>query len=290
MDIMYLYQTLILIGSVVVTASVRDIIRRRKSVRTYSGEALRSEDRKKLDEFLRALGNPFGVPVEFRFLDAKEYALSSPVIVGTDEYVAAKVRRVPQSEIAYGYSFEAFCLFAESLGIGTVMLAATLSRRAFERAMEVKDTEVMPVASPIGYPADKQSVREKLMRKGIKADERLPFDTLFFENSFAHGLIPEYAGQFRDALEMARLAPSAGNKQPWRAVVCGDKVHFYEKKSKAMSNNPLGDIQKVDVGIALAHFDLTLKESGISGDFAVDDPGFSTDNSIEYIVTYEVKH
>ncbi|MCH5261196.1 MAG: nitroreductase, partial [Lachnospiraceae bacterium] len=79
-------------------------------------------------------------------------------------------------------------------------------------------------------------------------------------------------------------------KQPWRAVVCGDKVHFYEKKSKAMSNNPLGDIQKVDVGIALAHFDLTLKESGISGDFAVDDPGFSTDNSIEYIVTYEVKH
>lgn len=64
-------------------ASVKDIIRRRKSVRTYSGEALRSEDRQKLDEFLKTSDNPFGVPVEFRFLDAKEYALSSPVIVGT---------------------------------------------------------------------------------------------------------------------------------------------------------------------------------------------------------------
>ena len=270
--------------------SVKEIIRRRKSVRTYSGEPLRSEDRQKLNEFLKTLENPFGVPVEFRFLDAKEYALSSPVIVGTEEYVAAKINRVPQSEIAYGYSFEAFCLFAESLGIGTVMLAATLSRNAFEKALEVKDTEVMPVASPIGYPADKQSVREKLMRRGIKADERKPFDTLFFENSLDRGLAPDHAGQFRDALEMARLAPSAGNKQPWRAVVCGDKVHFYEKKTKAMSNNPLGDIQKVDVGIALAHFHLTLKESGITGSFAVEDPGFETDDSTEYIVTYEVKY
>ena len=270
--------------------SVKDIIRRRKSVRTFSGEALRSEDRQKLDEFLKALDNPFGIPVEFRFLDAKEHELSSPVVVGTDCYVAAKVSRVPQSEIAFGYSFEKFCLHAASIGVGTVMLAATISRKTFERAMEIKDTEVMPVASPIGYPADKMSVRETLMRKGIKADERLPFDTLFFENSFAQGLTPEYVGQFRDALEMVRLAPSAGNKQPWRAVVCGDTVHFYEKKDKAMSNNPLGDIQKVDVGIALAHFDLTLKENGINGRFAVKNPGLVTDDSIEYIVTYEVRH
>ena len=270
--------------------SIKDIIRRRKSVRTYSGVPLRPDDRQKLNEFLKELDNPFGIPIEFRFLDAKEHELSSPVIIGTEEYVAAKVSRVPQAEIAYGYSFERFCLFAESLGIGTVMLAATISRSTFEKAMEVKDTEVMPVASPIGYPADKQSVREKLMRKGIKADERLPFDTLFFENSFAHGLTPEKAGVFQDALEMARLAPSAGNKQPWRAIVCGDKVHFYEKKAKAMSNNPLGDIQKVDVGIALAHFDLTLKENGINGQFEISDPGFEVDDSIEYIVTYEVRH
>ena len=57
-----------------------------------------------------------------------------------------------------------------------------------------------------------------------------------------------------------------------------------------MSNNPIGDIQKVDVGIALAHFDLTLQESGIGGSFAVEDPGLETDDPIEYIVTYEVKH
>ena len=193
-----------------------------------------------------------------------------------------------QFEIAFGYSFEKFCLFAGSLGIGTVMLAAAISCSAFEKAMEIKDNEVMPVASPIGYPAEKRSVRETLMRKGIKADERLPFDTLFFENSFAQSLSPEKAGIFRETLEMVRFAPSAGNKQPWRTVVCGNKVHFYEKKAKAMQNNSLGDIQKVDIGIALAHFDLTLKEAGTVGNFVVKDPGLETDAQTEYIITYEV--
>lgn len=270
--------------------SIKDVIRKRKSVRTFNGKALRAEDKQKLEEYLRGLDNPFGVAVTFRFLNAKEHGLSSPVIVGTEDYVAAKVSRVPQSEIAFGYCFEKFCLYAQMLGIGTVMLAATISRKPFEKAMEVKDTEVMPVASPVGYPADKMSVRESLMRKGIKADERLPFEELFFEDSFAQNLSPDRAGTFRDAFEMLRLAPSAGNKQPWRVVVCGNAVHFYEKKTKAMSNDPLGDIQKVDVGIALAHFDLTLQESGINGHFAVKDPGFDIDDAMEYIVSYEVKY
>ena len=59
------------------------------------------------------MGCPFGVSVEFRFLDAKEYELSSFVIVGTDFYIAAKVSRVPQSEIVYPITSEDI---AESVG------------------------------------------------------------------------------------------------------------------------------------------------------------------------------
>lgn len=268
--------------------SIKNIIRKRKSVRTFSGSPLSTDDRQKLTEYIKNADNPFGIPVEFRILNAKEHDLSSPVIIGADDYVTAKVSRGPLSELAFGYSFEKFCLYAESLGIGTVMLAATISRNTFEKAMEIADNEVMPVASPIGYPADKRSMREKLMRKGIKADERLPFETLFFKDSFAKSLSPDNAGQFRDALEMVRLAPSAANKQPWRAVLCGNSVHFYKNKARAMSNNTLGDIQKVDIGIALAHFDLTLKESSINGHFTANDPGLQTDDSIEYIITYEM--
>ena len=259
-----------------------DLIRQRKSVRTFDGKPLGMDDRSALEAYTASLTNPFCVPVTFRLLDVKEYGLSSPVIVGADTYLAAKVERVPNFEIAYGYSFEKVCLYALSRGIGTVMLAASLSRAAFEKAMEVKDGEVMPVASPVGYPAEKKSIRESLMRKGLKADARKPFDQLFFEGDFSHSL-PQ-ADFYAKALEMARWAPSAGNGQPWRAVVDGDSVHFYE--AKTMKDSPLGDIQKVDVGIALAHFDMTLEEEGVNGSYIFSDPGIAAPGNTHYIVTY----
>ena len=161
------------------------------------------------------------------------------------------------------------------------MLAASLSRTAFEKAMEVKDGEVMPVASPVGYPAEKKSIRESLMRKGLKADDRKPFDQLFFEGGFAQPL--QQTGPYAKALEMARWAPSAANGQPWRAVVDGDSVHFYEARS--MKDSTLGDIQKVDVGIALAHFDMTLEEEGVIGAYSFSDPGIPVPANTHYIVT-----
>jgi hypothetical protein len=151
--------------------------------------------------------------------------------------------------------------------------------------MDVQSDEVLPAASPIGYPAEKKSIRESLMRKALKADERLPFEQLFFDRQYGNKLTASSAGIYADALEMARWAPSAGNKQPWRAVVSADRVHFYEAKS--MQDSPLGDIQKVDVGIALAHFDLTMQETGHNGRFIETDPGIALPENVRYILSYE---
>ncbi|MCR4922840.1 MAG: hypothetical protein K5931_02395 [Lachnospiraceae bacterium] len=62
--------------------------------------------------------------------------------------------------------------------------AASLSRSAFEQAMNVQGDEVLPVGSPVGYPAEKRSIRESLMRKGLKADDRIPFSKLYFKGTF----------------------------------------------------------------------------------------------------------
>lgn len=269
------------------TNSVIELIKRRKSVRSFNNQDIADSDRKRLEEYIGSLKNPFDVRVDFCILDAEDNKLSSPVIVGATAYIAAKVRRVGNYELAYGYSFEKLCLYALSLGIGTVMLAASLDRKAFERAMNLQNDEVLPVASPIGYPADKSSIREKLMRKGLKADERIPFNKLFFEGTFEKELGRETAGIFYDALEMLRLSPSAGNKQPWRAIVDGEKVHFYEKKS--LKDSTLGDIQKLDMGIALAHFDMTMDESGNTGGFVFENPGISSPEDTFYIATYVIK-
>lgn len=263
----------------------KETIRKRKSVRSFDGRPLTAEERGKLESCFQDAANPFGVPVEFRLLDVEEYGLSSPVVVGANTYLAAKAPRCKDYEVGFGYSFESVCLYAASIGLGTVMLAASLNRKAFEHAMEVRDDEVMPVASPVGHPAAKRSIRESLMRKGLKADERIAFEQLFFDGTYGKGLKEEDAGAFSGALEMARWAPSATNRQPWRAVVDGDTVHFFEEQT--LKDSPLGDIQKVDLGIALAHFDLTLREEGIRGDFVEADPGYALPENVHYIASFE---
>ena len=268
--------------------TIMEAIKRRRSVRTFDGTALKAEDRKKLMDFAHEAANPYDIPITWKILDAGEHGLTSPVIVGTEVYMTGKLHRVPYAEEAFGYSFEKIVLYAESLGIGTTWIAGTMNRDAFENAMELSDDEVMPCVSPVGYPAKKMSVRETLMRKGVKADSRLKFSELFFDGSFDEALTEEKAGKLKDVLEAVRWAPSAVNKQPWRAVVSGDKVHFYEKPSKGYVSENGWDIQKIDMGIALCHFELAAKECGLDISFEISEPEIPAREDMHYIATFHV--
>ena len=65
-----------------------------------------------------------------------------------------------------------------------------------------------------------------------------------------------------EVLDMVRWAPSAINKQPWRIVHRDGAYHFYEKKDRGYSSDATGDMQKIDVGIALCHFIMGLEYKG----------------------------
>lgn len=163
-----------------------------------------------------------------------------------------------------------------------------MNRSAYEQAMKLDENEVMPCASPIGYTAKKMSMRETMMRKAIKADERLPFEELFFDGAFDVPLDKDKARNFRELLEMVRLAPSAVNKQPWRVVVLDDTAHFYLKRTKGYKSESGLDIQMVDMGIALCHFALTAKENGLSIEFKKEDPKLASAYEVTYIGSYKL--
>ncbi len=264
-------------------------IKARRSVRTYDGRTLDESTKEQLLSFAIDIQNPYDIPVEFKLLDAKKDGLTCPVVIGTDLYVGGKIKNVPAACAAFGYSFEAFILYAQSLGLGTVWLGGTMDRAAFEQAMELGENEMMPCATSIGYTAKKMSVRESMMRRAIKADERLPFEELFFNGSFAAPLTKEDAGNFAEPLEMVRLAPSAVNKQPWRVVVTGNTAHFYLKRNKGYGHGGKLDMQMIDMGIALCHFALTAKEKGLSAQFVQDDPQLASNFEAEYIASYLIK-
>ncbi len=260
-----------------------EIIKGRKSVRTYDGNQLSDMHRQVMEDYMKEIPNPFGIPVEFVLLDAKEHGLSSPVLSGERLYVAGKVEKKPYADVAFGYSFEKLVLYAWSYGIGTVWIGGTMKRELFEKAAGLKSGQMMPCISPLGYPAGKRSLKESMMRKGVGADSRISREKLFFEEEWGNPLEPEDA--MSEVLELVRWAPSAVNKQPWRIVHKDGAYHFYEKKDRGYNSDVTGDLQKIDVGIALCHFIMGLEYRGKKAEVKIQGAGIRIPADAEYIVS-----
>ena len=257
----------------------------RKSVRSFDGRPVSAEDRERLEQYIRSIRNPFDIPVRFVLLDAKQHGLSSPVLSGETLFVAGKVDKVPYSDVAFGYSFEKLVLYAWSLGIGTTWIGGTMKRELFEQAAGLSEGEMMPCVSPLGYPAKRRSIRETMIRKGVRADSRLPAEKLFFDGAWDAALPSEKRTADAGLIEMVRWAPSAVNKQPWRVIVTDGGYHFYEKRDKGYAGEKTGDLQKIDVGIALCHFAMGLEEMGAEHEISISDPGIAVPDGVEYIAT-----
>ena len=266
---------------------ISDVIKKRRSVRTFEKKALTDEDYSRIKDYLSEVKNPYDIPVEFRLLDPGEYGLKSKVLKGESLYFAGKVKKVPHFEEAFGYSFEAVVLFAQSLGVGTVWMASTMNRDAFEKAMELKENEILPAVSPLGYGSDKMSMTESLMRRTLGADNRLDTGKIVFENEYGNSFKGRDDKLLEEALEMVRLAPSARNKQPWRLILSGNEVHFYEKKDAGFDRKETGDIQKTDIGIAMCHFANVMESGERAVHLRTEDPGLETPEGVVYVSTYE---
>ncbi len=294
-----------------------EAMKTRRSVRTFDGNQISAEDLTKLKEYAKTIENPYGIPVEFVWLDAKEHGLSSPVLAGEKYYLTFKSGKIPHAEEALGYSFEKLTLYAASMGIGTVCIAGTMKRDLFEKASNVQAGERMPVITPLGYPAQKMSLREGLMRK-TGADKRQDSAELFYDGVWGKSLegtvnardkesgekaagtvAGDAAGSEESlratqqasiqALENLRWAPSAVNKQPWRVVRVVITYHFYEVTDKFYVGESTGDLKKIDLGIGLAHFLITLDEAGVAYTFdAAADPGLDHPEGTVYIASVTV--
>ncbi len=250
---------------------IEETVKARKSIRTYLDKPLADREREKINAFIDYLAcedSYFGVKIRIKLFDVDKEINSKDlgtygVIKNAKTYLGVACEKGEDAMEAVGYAFEKLVLYAQSIGLGTCWLGGTFNRGEFAKAMQIEEKEFFPIASPIGYPAAKTHTINKIMRKAIGADSRKAWDKLFFDGDFSKPLTQEAAGDYAYALEMVRLAPSAANKQPWRIVRQGNVWHFFEKKEMSSSEN---DIQRLDVGIALCHFELAAKEKGLKGE------------------------
>jgi hypothetical protein len=247
------------------------LIEQRRSVRTYSAQPASPEIRREIEAAIKDLDGPFGAKVRFGLIDKTSIKAGQKVrlgtygvVLGAKSFIAVAVEEGDGAMETVGYVFEKAVLRLTALGLGTCWMAGTFKRSAFAQALDLHDNEVLPVISPVGYASNLRGPVD-LIFKPTLTRRRHPWHSLFFDGDWGKPLDQTEAGAFAVPLEMVRLAPSASNKQPWRALRKDGSFHFFLERSPLYRRFYDFDMQKIDMGIAALHFEAASVEAGLRG-------------------------
>jgi hypothetical protein len=177
----------------------------------------------------------------------------------------------------YGYQLERIILYATTLGLGTCWLGGTFTKSRFAKKIRLRKDEQIPAVVSVGEIANPKKNRQGLVSMTAGAHQRLPWEKLFFNFTVGVPLLPNEAGEYATPLEMVRLAPSASNKQPWRVISSNEVWRFYLQRTPGYRNDPikrilrLCDLQRIDMGIGMCHFELTAQSLKLDGKWQVEE-------------------
>jgi hypothetical protein len=269
-----------------------ELIQRRYSCRTYADRPIEGSLRQRLEDFLaRIEPGPFGTKARFALIASTP---EDPEILrglGTyglvkdpAGYIVAAVEGGGRDMEDLGYLMECIVLYATDLGLGTCWLGGIFTKSRFADRIALCPSESLPAVIAVGHAADDPRWVDKLIRLGVGANRRVPWEALFYERAFGTPLSRDRAGAYAVPLDMVRAAPSASNKQPWRIVKDDTGWHFYLQRTPGYGGPQL---QRVDVGIAMCHWALTVRERGMQGEWTVEPPPIETPGpGTVYIATW----
>lgn len=281
---------------------IEDIIRSRYSCRSYNGQPFSEDDRRALNELAaeRHTG-PFGGGARFILVAAGSSDGGELKGLGTYGFIRnpaafliGVIDREKMNLEDFGYLTETLILRATEIGIGTCWLGGSFNKSSFVSRASLSESEMIPAVVAAGYAADKKTLTDRVIRRAAGSDNRKQGSELFFERGMSPLLIEPGSG-YGTALEMVRLAPSASNKQPWRIIRDGDsRFHFFLERTpgyyKRNSSVVNADLQRVDMGIAMCHFELYAKDKKLQGEWSVEKPvAIKTPASFEYTVSWNCR-
>ncbi len=280
---------------------IQTVIQDRFSCRIYRDEPISAIQQKQIREYLATVERgPLGTPVRYELVAATPADRSSlnglgtyGFIQGATGFIVGAMSLHEMNLEDYGYTLEQIILYLTDVGLGTCWLGGTFTKSNFAKKIFVTKEERMPAVVSTGLIGDLAQAKQAVLRQKINADNRLEWEKIFFDHGFEKPLDRENAGDFAVPLEMVRRGPSASNNQPWRMIKDGQSWHFYLQRTKGYIDSfplkllRLEDLQRVDIGIAKAHFDLTAKELGLTGNWVVMEPPIKKpDELTEYSITW----
>lgn len=279
-----------------------DTMKKRYSCRSYTGEPLSAADRECLDDIIkRSVPGSFGSRPAFTLIAAEPGDSESLKGLGTygfirkpAGFIVGAVDESPMYLEDFGYCAEKIILEATEAGMGTCWLGGTFKKSSFAIKAGISGNTEIPAVIATGYIAEKKTLTERLVRAGAGSDKRKEPDELFFSHELGALDTAFYGSAYGTVLEMVRIAPSASNKQPWRIIrgSGGTDFHLFLERTKGYNDNRFikSDLQRVDMGIAMCHFELAAELCGLKGSWIKIDPAdIKTPASWEYTASWRGK-
>ncbi len=157
-----------------------------------------------------------------------------------------------------GYTGEGVILEATAMGLGTCWVGGSMffRRGRAESIVGTSKNERVFAVTPVGYAVKDFSAEERVQTAFGMFHRRKPLSEMVY------GLAKkEWPDWIKAALEAARLAPSAINRQPWQFYVEPDNITI-------SVDSPLlewGISKRLDCGIAMLHIEVAALDCGVKG-------------------------
>ena len=155
-----------------------------------------------------------------------------------------------------GYTGEGIILEATSLRLGTCWVALTYRFKSALSMLKLNGGEKLLAVSPVGYTTEAWTFGENVFSAFGANRRRKPLARMVSGLDSSHR--PQWVEK---AVEAARLAPSATNRQPWSFHVGQDSITV-----SVSGSGPQYNISKrLDCGIAMLHIELGALSCGVTG-------------------------
>jgi nitroreductase len=230
----------------------------RRSRRSFIDRLPEEEKLERLERVCREFKPFAGARVEF-LRNSPEKVFKGIVggygkITGAPYYVAfIGSSGSPNVEEGIGYTGEGVILEATALGLGTCWVSGFFRPEAVKEHIALADHERVYAVTPIGYTEKGFSLKEKFYEGAARSLRKKPFEEIVEGTA----LVPWQA----KAIEAARIAPSATNRQPWRFVVGEKSITVRLDTPKDSGRFP----KRLDCGIAMLHIELGTMAACLKG-------------------------
>ena len=250
--------------------NIVETIKRRHSTRVFKPNPINGSEKEQLINYINSncIGI-FGDHIDISLVEKSPekdgvMKLNYGLIKNHSLYLLGKIENDPVARVNYGYVMEKLVIKATELGLDSCWVG--YFDHNYFKEFSLENDKQIPALVIIGKAEKRPTLAERLMSSFVRANHRNEWRQLFY-NEKMQALNPEEINNYVAPLEMLRLAPSAGNLQPWRVIFDRKKqiFHFYKViRSERYEESGLHDI---DLGIAISHFDIIAKSMALKGEW-----------------------